>query len=254
MPHGLQKFLHENTAIVKCDENGLVAVEKPCGVLSHPNAGNDPSDALFRCPYDFDEQAYTCKGFGKVYLLNRLDAPVSGVILVGLNPKVAEAVKIAFESKKVFKQYVALVKGYPRYKNAVWRSRLDKNFIGKSIKMSPGSGFFAETKCFLVESFRLCGVTLSILNLFPVTGRTHQLRVHCSQHALPIVGDETYGDAKFNAVFKKNYESYRLFLHSEKISLTYVLGRKIFTFHAHSSINFVELLKNFIGNHIRSSS
>jgi 23S rRNA-/tRNA-specific pseudouridylate synthase len=252
--HGLQKFLHGEAAIVQCDENGLVAVEKPCGVLSHPNTENDARNALLRCPYDFEEQAYICEGFGKVYLLNRLDTPVSGLILVGLNPKVAEAVKIAFESRKIFKQYVALVKGYPRYKHAVWRSRLDKNFVGKSIKMSLGSGFFAETKCFWIESFRTCGVTLSILHLFPVTGRTHQLRVHCSQHALPIVGDETYGDSKFNAVFQKNCEGYRLFLHSEKISLTYTLGGKIFTFHAHSRINFVEFLESFMENHLRSSS
>jgi 23S rRNA-/tRNA-specific pseudouridylate synthase len=250
---GLQEFLRGNVAIVKCDENGLVALEKPCGVLSHPNTENDAPNALLRCPYDFKEQAYICEGFGKVYLLNRLDVPVSGLILVGLNPKVAEAVKIAFESKKVFKQYVALVKGYPRYKNAVWRSHLDKNFVGKSIKMTPGSGLFAETKSCLVESFRTCGVTLSILNLFPVTGRTHQLRVHCSQHALPIVGDETYGNVKFNVVFQKNYESYRLFLHSEKISLTYVLGGKIFTFHTRSTINFAEFLKDFIENHTHSS-
>jgi 23S rRNA-/tRNA-specific pseudouridylate synthase len=252
--HGLQRFLHGEAAIVKYDENGLVAVEKPCGVLSHPNAENDALNALLRCPYAFDEQAYICEGFGKVYLLNRLDAPVSGLILVGLSPKVAESVKIAFESKKVFKQYVALVKGYPRYKNAVWRSRLDKNVVGKSIKMSLGSEFFAETKCFWVESFRLWGVTLSVLNLFPVTGRTHQLRVHCSQHALPIVGDETYGDSKFNAIFKKNCESYRLLLHSEKISLTYALGEKTFTFHAHSAINFIEFLEGFIENNLRSSS
>jgi 23S rRNA-/tRNA-specific pseudouridylate synthase len=248
--HGLQRFLHGNAAVVKCDENGLVAVEKPCDVLSHPNTKSDASNALLRCPYDFDEQAYICEKFGKIYLLNRLDAPVSGLILLGLNPKVAEAVKIVFETRKVFKQYEALVKGYPRHKNTVWRSHLDKNFAGKSIKMSPGSRFFAETKCSWVESFRLWDVTLSILNLFPVTGRTHQLRVHCSQHALPIVGDETYGDAKFNAVFKKNCESYRLFLHCEKVSLTYVLGGKTFTFHVHSAINFAEFLKDSMENHI----
>ncbi|MDR1890834.1 MAG: hypothetical protein LBQ23_01445 [Puniceicoccales bacterium] len=49
---------------------------------------------------------------------------------------------------------MALVKGYQRSKNAVWRSRLDNNCIGKSIKMSSGDGFFAETKCSWVESLR----------------------------------------------------------------------------------------------------
>ncbi|MDR2779343.1 MAG: RNA pseudouridine synthase [Puniceicoccales bacterium] len=242
---GLRKFLHKNASIVQNDGNGLVAIEKPCNILSHPNTKRGESNALFMCPYDFKEQAYLCEGFGKVYLLNRLDSPVSGLILIGLTSKVAEAVRIAFANGKTSKQYVALVKGYPRYKNATWRSRLDKNFVGKSIKMSLGSGLFAETKCHWSESFRACGVTLSIVNLFPTTGRTHQLRVHCSQNSLPIAGDETYGDSRFNAVFRKNFENYRLFLHSQKISLAYILEGKSFTFHADSMVDFAEFLKNF---------
>ncbi|MDR1890736.1 MAG: RluA family pseudouridine synthase [Puniceicoccales bacterium] len=245
MLQGLQRFLHKDVSIVKCDGNGLVALEKSRSVLSHPNEKNDEQNSLLGSPYDFEKQAYVCEGFGNVYLLNRLDAPVSGLILVGLNSKVAEAVKIAFENRKISKQYVALVKGYPRSKNAVWRSRLDKNFVGKSIKMSSGDGLFAETKCSWVESFRACGVTLSILNLFPVTGRTHQLRMHCFQNSLPIVGDETYGDFRFNAIFRKNFENYRLFLHSEKISLAYTLEGKNFTFHADSMTDFSAFLKNF---------
>jgi 23S rRNA-/tRNA-specific pseudouridylate synthase len=204
---------------------------------------NDEPNSLLVSPYDFEKQAYICEGFGSVYSLNRLDASVSGLVPVGLNSKIAEAVKSAFESMKISKQYVALVKRYPRSKNAVWRFRLDKSFVRKSIKISSKDGVFAETKCSWVESFRACGVTLSILNFFPVTGRTHRLRMDCSQNSLPIVGDETYEDFRLNMIFGKRFDSSRLFLYSEKIFLAYALEGKIFTFHTDSMTDFSAFLK-----------
>jgi 23S rRNA-/tRNA-specific pseudouridylate synthase len=243
VPEELQKFLGRGVSIIECDSNGLVALEKPCGILSHPNEKNDGRRAILTCQYDFIEQCYVCTDGRKIYLLNRLDSPVSGVMLVGLNRKVTEAVKISFESKRVVKKYAALVKGFPRHGRGIWQSRLRKNFIGKAIKMSPGTGVFAQTKYEVVESFRAHGVTLSILNLFPISGRTHQLRMHCSQNKLPIVGDETYGNANFNVFFLKNFGHLRLFLHAEEISLPYEIDGKSFQFKAKSSVNFPRFLE-----------
>ena len=56
----LQKLLHRDVSIVEWDRNGLVALEKPWGVLSHPNGAGDRERSLFRCPYDFGEQRYVC--------------------------------------------------------------------------------------------------------------------------------------------------------------------------------------------------
>ncbi|MDR1401354.1 MAG: RNA pseudouridine synthase [Puniceicoccales bacterium] len=239
----LKKILGRGVSIIGCDKNGLVALEKSCGVLSHPNENGGGRMALLACEYDFAEQCYLHPGGGKIYLLNRLDSPVSGVILLGLNPEVAQAAKAAFENKTVEKKYVALVKGFPRHSSGIWRCRLRKNFVGRSIKISTGAGVYAETSYEVVESFRVHGVTLSVLNLFPLSGRTHQLRVHCSQNGLPIVGDETYGSARFNAFFLKNFGGLRLFLHAEKISLFYEIGGRHSSFAAESSVNFFQFLE-----------
>ncbi|MDR1890833.1 MAG: hypothetical protein LBQ23_01440 [Puniceicoccales bacterium] len=103
MLQGLQRFLHKDVSIVQCDGNDLVALEKSRSMLSHPNTKNDEPNSLLGSPYDFEKQAYVCEGFGKVYMLNHLDAPISGLIFVGLNSKVSEAVKIATEGRKISK-------------------------------------------------------------------------------------------------------------------------------------------------------
>ncbi|MDR1595558.1 MAG: RNA pseudouridine synthase [Puniceicoccales bacterium] len=236
--------LHSSVSVAYCDQNGLIALEKPCGVLSHPNNSRDTGRSLLSCDYDNGERCYT-RDDKKIYLLNRLDSPVSGLVLIAMSTCVAQAVKATFDGKKVLKQYLALAKGFPRHKTGTWRSRLEKNFSGKSIKMSTGSGIFAETKYEVVNSFRLCGIMMTILKLFPVTGRTHQLRIHCSQNGLPIVGDKTYGDTRFNASFVKNFGLRRMLLHSESISLLYFINGKTFQFSAKSLSNFRGLLENF---------
>jgi 23S rRNA-/tRNA-specific pseudouridylate synthase len=233
------KLLHNGVEVVAHDANGLVALDKPCGILSHPNRKGEENLSLLTCRYNAHKQAYCDKDAGEIYLLNRLDSPVSGLILIGLNAEVAEAVKTAFKTKKVAKKYVALVKGFPRQKIGIWRSRMQKTVManGKTKAVS-GTGPIAETKFELIKSFRLNGVTLSIVSLFPITGKMHQLRIHCSENGLPIVGDDTHGDVRFNATYRKNFGDHRLFLHSEEVALSYDMHAQIFNFHATSIAAF----------------
>jgi 23S rRNA-/tRNA-specific pseudouridylate synthase len=235
----MEEFLRSYVAVVGCDGHGLFAVEKGCGVLSHPNGNDDLDRSLLRCPYDQEERCY-CPGNGwKIYLLNRLDSPVSGLLLLATNPTVAEAVRASFRDGRVAKKYIALVKGFPRHRSGLWRSRLGKISTGETLKAVVGSGLPAETRYEVVGTFRHWGVTLALLHLFPITGRTHQLRIHCAQNGLPIVGDETYGDGRFNAFLKKNCANFRLFLHSSEISLTYAIGNMETSFHANSAVDFL---------------
>jgi 23S rRNA-/tRNA-specific pseudouridylate synthase len=241
------QFLHSEVSIAKHGENGLVALDKGCGVLSRPNARVDERFSLLTCKYDGLEQAYICSNEKRVYLLNRLDSPVSGLILVGLNEKIAKSVRVAFKNRAVSKTYVALVKGHSRAISGTWRSRLGGAFAGGAVGKAVKYDSIAETKFECTASFVVRGVTVSTLNLHPITGKTHQLRMHCAQNNLPIVGDETYGDYKFNAIFRKNFKDYRLFLHSQKISLSYSMDGQIFDFCAESATDFVKILEKFRG-------
>jgi 23S rRNA-/tRNA-specific pseudouridylate synthase len=114
----LQKILGDGVTVAKYDGNGLIALDKPCGILSHPNGNGDRGRAILRCGYDPDERAYVPPCGGKFYLLNRLDSPVSGLILVAISRETAEAAKEPFGGKKVRKEYVALTKGFERHSRA----------------------------------------------------------------------------------------------------------------------------------------
>jgi 23S rRNA-/tRNA-specific pseudouridylate synthase len=78
------------------------------------------------------------------------------------------------------------------------------------------------------------GVTL--VELRPVTGRTHQLRVQCAKRHLPIVGDATYGDFRRNREFAKATGLKRLFLHSVDTRLEYSRGGRTFAFHSEAPL------------------
>ncbi len=224
-----------------CDENGLMAVEKPAGLMSHPNRGSDFGKALLAASYDSDEQAYRVErepgDETLVYLLNRLDSATSGLLLMTANPEVRTLVLEAFEGKRVRKVYEALVFGATRRGPPIWKDRLTVKRAEGGVRASSGGGLNAETR--LVRSTVIPGTPLlSLLTLMPLTGRTHQLRIQAAKRGVPIVGDRTYGDFQKNKQFARTKGIKRLCLHCSETELEYSLGRKNFHFSAKSKRPF----------------
>ena len=202
--------------IVKQGPAGLYALNKPSGVRSQPKEGGKDPQALLTCSYSLKDEAYHIppdKGGGKVWLLHRLDAGTSGVILVADQEKTAEEVKKAFEEHRVKKTYVALVFGWPKGDESVWRDRIEVKKESGKARGKAGTGVWAETKMRVRKKFQGKSGPMALLELRPTTGRTHQLRIQCANRGMPIAGDRTYGD------FKKNRElkGQALHLHSESI-------------------------------------
>lgn len=220
---------------------GLLALEKPEGVLSHPNGREVSSRALLKACYDEDREAYVLEGGGLAYLLHRLDSPTSGVLLVALEEALAEAVRAAFRGQRVHKTYVAVVGGHRRQGQGLWRDALDKRKQGGQLRAESGRGHEA------VSAFRFLkqGRRLHLLELKPQTGRTHQLRAQCALHGYPIVGDKTYGDFKLNQQVRQTSAHKRLFLHAREVSLKLDYKGRALSFRAHSPLplEFETLLK-----------
>ncbi len=227
--------------LLACDANGLLAVEKPAGVLSHPNSKGSSAKALLNVRYDEKRQAYLLlekegEPQGLVYLLNRLDSATSGIVLLSLAEDTAAAALKAFEMKKVKKTYQALVFGALRGGPPLWKDRITVNKAQGGLRASTGGGLSAETKLVKAEPFPgMPGV--SRLTLMPITGRTHQLRIQTSKRHVPIVGDRTYGDFQKNKLAAKRGFK-RLCLHCSNTELEYRLGAADFRFKASSRIPF----------------
>lgn len=218
--------LHSACRLLK-SENGLVAVEKAAGVLSHPNRAADQERSLLQAPYDAEEEAFVENG-QCWYLLNRLDSPTTGILLLATDREVAKAVRLAFAEGRVEKTYLALVKGIPRRLREVWRDCLRVEQRGSALRTRVVRG--APNAITRVECIRRGrGVPArSLLKLEPETGKTHQLRVQCAHRRCPIIGDATYGDFAANRDWQKRLSKKVLFLHSHRTRLDLKLpGRSI---------------------------
>ncbi|HEY1765304.1 MAG TPA: RNA pseudouridine synthase [Opitutaceae bacterium] len=222
------------------DANGLGALIKPAGVLSHPNGPRDEARALVRAPYDRDRECFEWASPGdgteRVWLINRLDSATSGLILAARGEAIAREVRNRFKRQGIRKVYQALVFGRPRRDSETWRDVLEVRKQGGRIRTVAGGGNLpAESRMSLVRA-GAAQPRLSLIRLEPQTGRSHQLRVQCAKRGLPIVGDQTYGNFAANRAFAKALGSKRMFLHSFEVSFDYRIGGASFAFSAQAPL------------------
>jgi 23S rRNA-/tRNA-specific pseudouridylate synthase len=219
---------------------GLVAVNKPAGVLSHPNEPADLPRSLIQAPYDLDAERYDATP--RLWLLHRLDGPTSGVLLLATDEALAESVRNAFAGKDVHKTYRALVFGNPFARSDTWTDRLAVERGRGAVRTRVVQGRPAQAPAAAVTDVRMLAKRetehgwITHLELRPRTGRTHQLRVQCQKHNLPIIGDQTYGDFKRNRTFAKTTEEKRLFLHALSVTLKLGTGPKAIQFSAEAPL------------------
>lgn len=213
--------LGRGVEILARDANGLAALSKPVGILSHPNKSGDEPRSLLKAAYIFEGEYYewNSPAPGRLWLLNRLDSATSGVILAASDQALADEIQSQFKRRQVRKVYNALVFGRPRQANELWRDRLAVEKKGGRIRTT-GGNVPAECRMSVVQGGGGQPV-LSLLRLEPQTGRSHQLRVQCAKRGLPIVGDQIYGDFKLNREFAKIAGTRRMFLHSLETSFSY---------------------------------
>ena len=218
---------HPAVNVLYANEDGMVAVEKPTGIRSHPNNSKDHTSTLIRADYDFDKECYhwlNANGqISRCWLINRLDSPTSGILLVALNERVSQVVKQQFAQHQVRKTYYALVRNRPHTERGIWEDIIPKHANYRPARHP--QTIRAQTKFRLLASSQ-SDPTISLLELCPITGRTHQLRRQCQQHGCPILGDQTYGDFQFNRSMQKKTALKRLFLHAARIQIQYKIDAK----------------------------
>jgi tRNA pseudouridine65 synthase len=232
--------LGREVEVIAHDANGLAALAKPAGVLSHPNEGGDEPRSLLTVRYVMDGEFYEWKDTAgevrRLWLLNRLDSATSGVILAAADGELAAEIRGQFKRKQVRKVYHALVFGAPRQPVELWRDLLAVDKRAGQIRTAARAGNVpAESRMSVVRAGRR-EPRLALIKLEPRTGRSHQLRVQCAKRHLPIVGDQTYGDFPANRAFAKLAGTKRLFLHSLETQFDYEWKGRTWSFAARAPL------------------
>ena len=150
-------------------------------------------------------------------LTHRIDKDTSGLLVLARNRKCALLLTKAFREHSLQKTYVALCVGKPKYEEGQIKAPLEKT--GEKMEVIEG-GQKAVTNYKVIDA---AGEKFCLIEAEPLTGRTHQIRVHLAYLNVPIVGDSKYG--KRDDARKANLNS-RLHLHSYQIDLSSVIGKK----------------------------
>ena len=238
--------LGSGVKVLASTRHGLVALEKPTGLMSHPNRRGSYDRCLLAADYDYEKEIYVWKAgdvIHRVWLLNRLDSPTSGIILLALNEAIVPVIRRLFVSHRVQKTYHALVKNAPLPSVGCWKDILKQDAYRRAKVSKSESEHFARTH---YQVIRKSGgdLPISLVKLMPVTGRTHQLRIQCHYHQHPIVGDRTHGDFTFNRKVSAATGQKRMMLHASEIALNYNFQGREYDFHAKSEFPepFTELM------------
>ena len=193
------------------ENDDLLVVNKPAGMVVHPAAGH-ASGTLVNAVLGHDPEIEGIGGEERPGVVHRLDKETSGLILLAKNERAHRWLQDQFRLRKVEKTYLALVDGRPPTPSG----RVEA-FIGRDPKnrkrmavVSESKGREAVSEYKTVETFP----KHTLLEFHPLTGRTHQIRLHCAFLGCPIVGDAVYGRKTFSVNIERH------FLHAAKLKIT----------------------------------
>ena len=205
------------------ENNDVLVVNKPAEMVVHPSAGHSTGTLVHAALAHAPEMA----GIGgeiRPGIVHRLDKDTSGVIIMAKNDVAMQWLQKQFMERSVQKSYLALVDGVPptptgRVEAPIGR---DPKYRKKMAVVSPEKGRDAISEYKTLESFE----KHTLLEVSILTGRTHQIRLHCAFVGTPVAGDILYGRRRQNATVP------RQFLHAARLTITLPNENKPRTFEA----------------------
>ncbi|WP_031578683.1 23S rRNA pseudouridine(955/2504/2580) synthase RluC [Ruminobacter sp. RM87] len=200
------------------ENDGLMVINKPCFMPVH--GGSGVSYGVIEALRSIRPELHFLE------LAHRLDRETSGCLIVAKKRSVLRQLHEQFREKNMQKQYLALVRGVFSKRITTVRAPLAKNVLmsgERLVRVDEVNGKPSVTDFKIRENFR----DVTLVEAYPHTGRTHQIRVHLAYRSHPILGDDKYGDREFDRRFEALGLD-RMFLHAEHITFTDpVINREI---------------------------
>jgi 23S rRNA pseudouridine1911/1915/1917 synthase len=192
------------------ENKDLVIVDKPSGMVVHPSPGHDRG-TLVHAALGHIPELEGIGGEERPGIVHRLDKDTSGLIVVAKNEKAHHWLQDQFKSRKVEKTYLALVDGKPPTAAGRVEAPIGRNTTHRKLMavVPLDKGREAVSEYLTLESFP----AHTLLEIHPLTGRTHQIRLHMAFLGCPVTADKVYGKNK------PTVELERHFLHASKLKI-----------------------------------
>lgn len=204
------------------DEHILV-INKPANLSVLPEGWDKGADFLVKILE---------KQYEKIWVVHRIDKITSGIILFALNAEAHRSLNIQFEKHQVEKKYHAILNGVPKWDEKTTKFPLRVNVGHKHRTMvDDRNGVRAETKFKVEERYQAS----TLVEAMPMTGRTHQIRVHAYALGHPLLGDVLYSAPESTSI-------HRPALHAFSLTFTHPTTGKIVSFQADYPDDFQKAL------------
>ena len=209
------------------EDEHLLVLEKPSGLLSVPGRGPDKQDCLSK----------RVQGrYPEALIVHRLDQDTSGLLLMARGIEAQRRLSKLFETRQVKKRYVAVVAGQPEQTQSAveideegWRT-IDGPILldweRRPLHIIHPDGKASRSRWRVLQSSHSDSFSASLIELEPVTGRTHQLRVHLQSIGHPMLGDSLYAPPDIQLL------SPRLLLHAQELAFVHPFTEQSLAFKA----------------------
>ncbi len=209
--------------ILYIDEH-IIIINKPAGLPVLPDGWEQDAPYLVKM---LEEK------YGKIFIVHRLDKITSGVMVFARDAETHRALNMQFEKHEAQKVYHAIVEGNPKWEEKVTKFPLRSN-VGHKHRtiVDDKNGKPSETRFKILKRYQ----SSALVEALPMTGRTHQIRVHAAALGYPLLGDVLYGA-------KETDKIQRPALHAYSLTFTHPESNERVTFQAEHPRDFATTLK-----------
>ena len=221
------------------EDDVLLVINKPAGMVVHPAAGNwhgTVVNALLGREPGLDDEDFDAMRPG---IVHRLDKDTSGALIIAKTAKALRKLAKSFADRDVQKTYLAIVHGWPSPPVNVVNAPIMRHPDHKRMAIArDGQGREAVTTWKLIRKGLWDGRKVAVMEMHPHTGRTHQIRVHLSYKDYPIVGDKLYNRGRSSP-------APRQMLHARRISFPHPVTGERMEFEAPIPDDFLAIIQAF---------
>lgn len=186
--------MEEGTLHILYEDESLIALDKPAGMMVHPSSARNTGTLANRLIHYYHETGQPCA----VHPVSRLDRDTFGIVLLAKNAHVHARMMALSRAGAIEKTYEALTLGAPEVDAGIWEAPIARAAPPSLLRCVRQDGKPARTAWQVLRRGEI-----SRLRLHPLTGRTHQLRLHCAHFGCPLLGDPQYGSEAAQALSRE---------------------------------------------------